>query len=624
GCVYTPTAEPCTGEFIVNTTRIGSQVSPVVAADLSGDFIVVWNDFDLELSRPALLAAQRFTAAGVRMGPEIVVYSDDDNTAGPPEVCIDDDGDAIVVWEGDGLDDDTDVFARRLPSDGATDTPIVLVNTTTDFEQTDPEVACAPDGSFVVVWTSENPDEIDNDGSEHGVLFQRFDATGARVGDETQANATTTGRQWGPSVAVATDGTFLLAWASGCAETNFYTGCELGGASQDGSYAGAYARAFLANGTAVGGESRINESTDGQQGLPHLQIAARPGGGYLAVYNGSRDGVGGCGSENPCLELFARALDSDGVPTAVEQPLNEAEAGTELAPAISFSADGTALVLWESDGKESGLVGNDPLTGRKLKNSRGVIGRRVDAAAVPIGDEFVANVAVQGAQNRASIARQEPDAWITVFRSGGDETEALTPFDECTSSADGCRDGIVARRLVSAVPDCPSVAATDCTSPGKSRLGFRAPAGGKPLFVWKWQNAQSFGGELTSAGGLAGLALCLYDAGDLAADPLFSITPDPDCGTKPCWKERTSTKTAKVSFKRSVGSDKLKLALRSDSVNNAKLLAKAKGVGELGTPDPGALVAPVTVQLRSSTGGCWSSTFATINSGVDSVSASAP
>lgn len=621
GCVYTPTLEPCVGEFVVNTTRVGSQVSPVVAADDDGDFAVVWRDFDLELSRPTLLAAQRFSAEGVRVGPEIVVYEDEDTAAGAPELCMDADGDAVVVWEAEGPGGDADVFAKRLPADGSNDAAVVLVNTTTAGDQGDPAIDCGADGSFVIAWTSVNPDGVDQDGSEHGVFFQRFAADGERLGEETQANTFTTGRQWGPAIAMADDASFLVAWASGCSETDLSAGCEPGGASQDGSYAGVYAQRFLGDGSLGGVETRLSQASNGQQGLPHLELEARPGGGYLAVYNGARDGFGGCGSENPCIELFVRALDALGLASGDERLLNDFDEGLQLAPDIAFAADGSALVLWESDGQEPGLVGDDPLTGRALRSSRAVLGRRVDVAALAIGEEFLTNVAVQGTQNNPTLARQEPDGWISVYRSGADETEALSPFNVCTSSADGCRDGIVARRLLTTTPLCPSEPAAQCIDAGNSRFLLKAPEGGSPSFSWKWQEAVLYAGEISPASGLAAMALCFYDAGGLISSPLVSVASDPDCGSKPCWKEKRSRKSGKVGFKRSASGNTLKLVLRSDSAGKAKVQVKAKGAAELGSPLVEGLTPPLTLQLRSSTGGCWGASYAGLTTKPGSVGA---
>ncbi|MEO1369199.1 MAG: hypothetical protein AAFX50_18630, partial [Acidobacteriota bacterium] len=67
------------------------------------------------------------------------------------------------------------------------------VNTYTTFSQSDPDVAMAPDGRFVVVWESNGADGVDTSGSE--ILAQRFAADGSPVGQEFLVNSLTSSSQ---------------------------------------------------------------------------------------------------------------------------------------------------------------------------------------------------------------------------------------------------------------------------------------------------------------------------------------------------------------------------------------------------------------------------------------------
>jgi cysteine-rich repeat protein len=624
GCVYTPTAEPCSGEFVVNTTRTGSQGTPALAADGDGDFIVVWRDFDLDISRPPLLAAQRFSAEGARVGGEVVVFADDDDSAGLPDVCMDDAGNAVVVWESDGLDSDIDVFARLLPANGDETSVPVIVNTTTDGDQRRPAVSCSGSGEFVVSWDSEDPETIfDQDGSHHGVFFQRFDAAGLRLGDETQVNVTTDGRQWGSAVARRDDGAFLIGWVSGCTETDLSSGCEVDGVSQDGSYAGVYARLFDDDGAALSGEEAINSTTAGQQGLPHLELTVGTADGFAAVFNGAREGVGACGDENPCLELFGRIVNSAGAATGSDFLINTTEDGQQLAPAVATAIDGTILVMWESDSQEPGLVGTDPSTGKAIRDSRGVIARRFDSSGSAIGTEFLVNVAVQGAQNRAVLAAQPDNAWIAAWRSGANETESTQPFNVCTESADDCRDGVVARRFDQAQPVCAATPRATCTTAPVARLQIKAPVGKTAKFKWRWQDAATAAGELDPGDGFVGYAVCFYDASGPAAAPLMEVAPDDLCGPVPCWKSKYSRHGGKFSFKKKGAGGSAQLGLRSSSDPKGRVQAKASG-DQLTAPDLNALVAPLQIQMISGSGGCWETVFPSFTTGNEQIKAKTP
>ena len=79
------------------------------------------------------------------------------------------------------------------------------VNTTTSGDQRSASVACAPDGRFVVAWTSLL------DGS---IYVQRYNSAGSPVGGETKANANTDPARMpdSPSVGMDQNGNFVVAW----------------------------------------------------------------------------------------------------------------------------------------------------------------------------------------------------------------------------------------------------------------------------------------------------------------------------------------------------------------------------------------------------------------------------
>jgi len=87
------------------------------------------------------------------------------------------------------------------------------VNTTTSGDQigywwTVRTLSIQLDGGYIVVWI----DTDGLDGSAEGIFGQRFNASGAKVGVEFQVNTTSTGDQFSPAIAVAPDGSFVVAW----------------------------------------------------------------------------------------------------------------------------------------------------------------------------------------------------------------------------------------------------------------------------------------------------------------------------------------------------------------------------------------------------------------------------
>ena len=63
------------------------------------------------------------------------------------------------------------------------------------------------DGDFVVAWASYG-----QDGDAWGVFAQRFDAAGTPLGLEFRVSTTTEAHQTAPSVAMDSDGDFVVVW----------------------------------------------------------------------------------------------------------------------------------------------------------------------------------------------------------------------------------------------------------------------------------------------------------------------------------------------------------------------------------------------------------------------------
>ena len=101
------------------------------------------------------------------------------------------------------------------------------VNTTTSDSQESQSVAMDSDGDFVVTW-----DSSEQDGSSWGIYGQRYNAAGVAQGAEFQVNTYTTGYQFNSSVAMDSDGDFVVTWV---------------GDGQDGSDYGIYGQRYDEN-----------------------------------------------------------------------------------------------------------------------------------------------------------------------------------------------------------------------------------------------------------------------------------------------------------------------------------------------------------------------------------------
>ncbi len=154
-------------EIIVGGNRDGHQSFPAVAMNAFGGFVVVW---DTELSPEHRIFAQQFSADGELAGAPLPVNNTLARQAYSPSVAANVVGDFVVVWDVFGKDGHQQgSFGRRFESDGALQGSEFQLNTTTNEDQSLPAVAMDDHGEFVAVWNSQ-----DQDGEGLGVFGQRF------------------------------------------------------------------------------------------------------------------------------------------------------------------------------------------------------------------------------------------------------------------------------------------------------------------------------------------------------------------------------------------------------------------------------------------------------------------
>jgi hypothetical protein len=205
---YTTSGLPMGPEFRVNSYTTGYQYRSAVAFAWTGEFVVVWQDGTLGGGggTPRGIFGQRYDSSGAPLGSEFQV-----DTSPPgilPSVAADASGDFVVVWNSGQDGSDLGVFGQRYSSAGSPLGPEFRVNTYTTGAQSTPAVTVDGAGNFVVVWHALQ------DGSGSGVFGQRFDSSGVPLGSEFRVNTYTTDVQASATVASIGGGTFVVAWQS--------------------------------------------------------------------------------------------------------------------------------------------------------------------------------------------------------------------------------------------------------------------------------------------------------------------------------------------------------------------------------------------------------------------------
>src|SRR5438552_2135307 len=101
-----PQGNPLGPEFRVNIYTTGAQGFPAVAADTSGNFAIVWQGDSQDGSNYGVFG-QRYASSGAPLGPEFRVNTYTTSGQRLPSVAADTSGDFVVVWQSSSQDGDS-------------------------------------------------------------------------------------------------------------------------------------------------------------------------------------------------------------------------------------------------------------------------------------------------------------------------------------------------------------------------------------------------------------------------------------------------------------------------------------------------------------------------------------
>jgi Ca2+-binding RTX toxin-like protein len=187
--------------FLIGPARNGLGT---VAALPDGGFVAVWKDG----SDPGL-RLQNFSATGTPVGTATVIAQAPGEEQFPEIVTLSGSLFAAVWTQPARLLK----WAQQFDLNAAAVGSEFEVNADSDprYNYAGDSIAYLDNGRYVIAWAEDNPTEFDTDGTS--VRAQVFEADGSLAGEEFQVNTTTAGRQYNPSVAVAANGQFVIAWS---------------------------------------------------------------------------------------------------------------------------------------------------------------------------------------------------------------------------------------------------------------------------------------------------------------------------------------------------------------------------------------------------------------------------
>ena len=365
-----PRAEP---EIVANSYTINHQFLSDVAAEPSGNFVVVWESVGQDGDNGGIFG-QRFSAAGLRLGGEFQVNTYTTGRQSSARVAAADGGRFVVVWMSPGQDGSgAGVFGRVFDPGGPLGGEFPLATYTTNGQVT-PSVSVDASGNVIAAWASDGAD-----GASFGIRARRFAGAGTPLGPEIPVNGATAGIQFHPAVARAPDGSFVVAWDG-----------------YDGHGPGVFLRRFDPAGAPLGGEVQVNTYTLDSQDTP--EVAPLAGGGFAVVWQSS-------GQDGSVRGVFGRRVDEAGSPFGGEIALNTYTYDAQQFPRVAPDETGGFSVVWEGWSQDGSLAG--------------VFGRSVDAAGAPSGPEFRVNTRTIDSERAPAIAADAHGRFVVSWHSNG-------------------------------------------------------------------------------------------------------------------------------------------------------------------------------------------------------------
>lgn len=377
------------GQYPIAGTLAGEQVHPQLSLTTNGGFLV-WED-NITDGYGLGVSALRLDSGLVAGFAPFRVNATGTNDQERPVVTLLKNGGAAFAWQG-GRQGFQHIYARFLSSSNTWVTGDVLVNSNTARGQLNPQIAGLANGNVAVVYSSVN--QVSSN-SLQDVYAQILTPAGQKSGGEIQVNQFTAFNQRGASVAALANGSFVVLWVSEQQRSGSldvinpdYLYSPTNRSSVD-----VFGRIFSATGAPVTGEFLVNGSWD-ICGTP--KVAAGTDGGFMVTWwqknygmqaygwdilarPFSGTGVGGAivpvntylygdqfapqisslgtdyfivwtslAQDGSREGVYGRILRSTGAPASSEMLINTTTIGQQMHPCVASDQNGRFLTVWTS------------------------------------------------------------------------------------------------------------------------------------------------------------------------------------------------------------------------------------------------------------------------------------
>lgn len=311
----------------VNTTSIDSQLNPSIAVSRDGKKVVTWVSSD---GNGTGIFGQRYDSNGAKVGNEFRVNtniaSNEFNEYGCKTVAMSDDGSFMVVWTQSD-NDNLEVWGQRYDLNGVKIDSPIQINSYFTGEQRYPSISARGNGDYVVTWSSYG-----QDGSLWGIYAKQIFANGT-TSNEIPVNTTTNSHQMTSDVSVNASGNFVITWTAFDSIWNVY------------------AQRFNSDGIPNGSEFKVNTSGDIINNNP--TVALDSNNNFMVTWFSVPDLVNG-------FDIMARKYDSTGTATTTNDFVvnTDMRLGDQVSSKVTTNDAGNFVVTWQdSSGNDGSSLG---------------------------------------------------------------------------------------------------------------------------------------------------------------------------------------------------------------------------------------------------------------------------
>lgn len=320
----------------INFRPLGITPQPKVAISTSGYAVIAWQsdaspvDPDVGVFARTIDLRDHVSGDPLNLpGFEFLVNTPRTGDQTKPDIAMDRDGTFAIAWQSEGQDGDASgVFYRSFDLLGRQSAEF-QVNTSSSGSQSNPAIAMRKAGEFAIVW-----DGAGDTGDNTGIYGQRFHRSGLKNGAEFPVNTVTDGMQTSPAIAINSDNTIAVTWASEDEST---------GSSS------IYARTFPATVANVPTETLVSDDSPDVQGASNLDPS-------ISLANSGNYFVSWVSNDSDDADIWGRRVINGSIDASLPYRVNTTLIGGQYDHSHSLTPDGFGVVAWTHTLLRPGVV----------------------------------------------------------------------------------------------------------------------------------------------------------------------------------------------------------------------------------------------------------------------------